>query len=96
MMQKLDIPLLKNFVYHCITCTKLEYYLLSRRVLVLRKVDIIRYLLNRHVLKVRLVRWAIKLNSFDLTYVTLRTVKGQALADFSDPTPLHRGQRPIC
>ena len=61
---------------------KLEYYLLPREVLVMYKIDIINYLLNRLVLQGRVMKWAIKLNDFALKYVPLRAIKGQPLADF--------------
>ena len=57
-------------------CTKLEYYLLPREVLVMCKIDIIKYLLNLPVLQGKLMKWAIKLNTFALKYVPL------TLADF--------------
>ena len=57
-------------------CTKLEYYLLLREVLVMCKIDIVKFLLNRPVLQGRLMKWAIKLNTFSLKYIPLRAVKG--------------------
>ncbi|XP_051139631.1 uncharacterized protein LOC127257297 [Andrographis paniculata] len=50
--------------------------------MVICKVDLLRYLLNRPVLRGRLVKWALKLTSFSLTYQPLKAVKGQAIADF--------------
>ena len=46
------------------------------------KIDIVKYLLNQPVLQGRLMKWAIKFNTFTLKYVPLRAVKGQALAYF--------------
>ena len=57
-------------------CTKLEYYLLLREVLVMCKIDIVKFLLNRPVLQGRLMKWAIKLNAFSLKYIPSRPVKG--------------------
>ena len=57
-------------------CTKLEYYLLPSEVLVMCKIDIVKYLLNWPVLQGRLMKWAIKFNTFILKYVPLRAVKG--------------------
>lgn len=52
-------------LYHA--CTKLEFYLLPREILVLCKIDIVRYLTNRPILQGRLMKWAIKTNAFALT-----------------------------
>lgn len=46
------------------------------------QIDIVKYLLNRPVLQGRLMTWAIKLSAYELTYVPLRAIKGQAVADF--------------
>ena len=56
--------------------------MLPKEVLVICKIDIVKYLPNRPVLQRRLMRWAIKLYVFALNYVPLRVVKGQALVDF--------------
>ena len=53
-IEKLCLPLLY-------ACTKLEYYLLPREVLVMCKIDIVKYLLNHPVLQRRLMKWAIKI-----------------------------------
>ena len=63
-------------------CIKLKYYMLRRQVLIMYKLDIIKYLLNWPAFQGRLMKWAIKLNAFPLKYVPLKVVKGQALADF--------------
>ena len=56
--------------------TKVEYYMLLKEVSITCKINIVRYLLNRPILKGRLMRWAIKLHAFALNYVSLRAVKG--------------------
>ena len=55
---------------------------MPREVLVVCKIDIVKYLLNRLVLQGRLMKWAIKLNAFALKYVPLMAMKGQVLVDF--------------
>ena len=75
--------------------TKLKYYLLPREVLVMCKIDIVKYLLNRLVLQGTLMKWAIKLNAFSLKYVPLRVFKGQALADFLAEHPCVDIQDPL-
>ena len=55
---------------------------MPREVLVVCKINIVKYLLNRPVLQGRLMKWAIKLNAFALKYVPLKAMKGQVLTDF--------------
>ena len=62
-------PIEKLYLSLFHACTKLKYYLLPREVLVVCKIDIVKYLLNRSVLQGRLMKWAIKLNAFALKYV---------------------------
>ena len=57
-------------------CTKLEYYVLLKEVLVIHKVDIVKFLLNEPILQGRLMEWAIKLHTFTLNYVPLKAIKG--------------------
>ena len=76
-------------------CTNLEYYPLSREMLIVCKVDILKYLLNRLVLQGRLMKWAIKLNAFTLKYVPLKAIKGQVLVDFLAQHPYVEVQNPL-
>ena len=68
-------------------CTKLEYYILPNEMLVLCKFDIVKNLLNQLILRGHLMKWAIKLNVYALTYVPLWAMKGQVLADFITQNP---------
>ncbi|XP_051135440.1 uncharacterized protein LOC127254391 [Andrographis paniculata] len=63
-------------------CTKHKYYLVPHDVYVFCKVDLIKYMLNRPVLKGRLVKWFVRLMPFELKYMSLKTVKEQDIADF--------------
>ena len=49
-------------------------------VLVVCKLDIVKYLLNWPVLQGRLMKWAIKLNVFALKYVPLKAMTRYLLA----------------
>jgi len=68
-------------------CTKLEYYFLPNKILVLWKFDIVKHLSNHPVLQERLVKWEIKLNFYALTYVPLRVMNEQVLVDFVTQHP---------
>jgi len=61
---------------------KLRHYLQAHKVRVISKADPVKYILSRPVLSGRLAKWAIILEQYDLVYVPLNAVKGQALADF--------------
>ena len=57
-------------------------------VLVVSRLDPLRYLFNRPVLASRLMRWLVLLTEFDIQYVTQKSVKGSIVSD-------HLGSLPI-
>ncbi|XP_050220389.1 uncharacterized protein LOC126670652 [Mercurialis annua] len=63
-------------------CTKLRHYLLSNRVYVVSQTDLMKYMLNKPVLSGNIGKWLLSLADFHLIYHPLKSVKGQALADF--------------
>jgi hypothetical protein len=63
------------------TCTKLRHILLSAKVNVICKSNIIKHLLSAPVLKGRLRKWMFALSEFNIRYQPAKAVKGQALAD---------------
>ncbi len=63
-------------------CTKLKYYMLPVKVLVICKTDLIKYMLSKSVLRSRIGRCLLALSEFSLTYVPAKAVKGQVIADF--------------
>ena len=76
-------------------CTKLKYYLLPREVLMVCKIGIVKYLLNRPMLQGRLMKWVIKLSVFALKYIPLKAMKGQVLANFLAQHPCIEVQNPL-
>jgi len=80
-------------LYHAYT--KLEYYLLPKEVQIICKVSIVKYLINRLVLHGRLIKWAIKLNVFALTYVLLPVVKSQVMANSLVQHPIVEFKDPL-
>jgi hypothetical protein len=63
------------------TCTKLWHILLSAKIIVICKSDIIKHMLSAPMLKGRLGKWMFALSEFDIRYQPTKAAKGQALAD---------------
>jgi ribonuclease HI len=63
------------------TCTKLRHILLSAKMLVICKSDVIKHMLSAPMLKGRLGKWMFALTEFNIQYQPAKAVKGQALAD---------------
>jgi hypothetical protein len=62
------------------TCTKLRHILLSAKIIIICKSDVIKHMLSAPVLKGRLGKWMFALSEFDIRYQLAKAVKGQALA----------------
>jgi RNase H-like domain found in reverse transcriptase len=67
---------------------KLRYYMLAHKVILISKVDPLKYLMTQPMLTGRLAKWAIILTEFDITYTLQKTIKGQALIDFLAAHPI--------
>ena len=63
-------------------CTKLRHYLLSGECKVLSQTDVIKHRIHRPILSGRIGKWAYGLIEYDLAYESLKSVKGQVVADF--------------
>jgi hypothetical protein len=63
-------------------CTKLRHYLLSSTCIVACQTDVIKHMLHRPILSGRLGKWAYGLIEYDLVYESLKSIKGQTVADF--------------
>jgi hypothetical protein len=63
------------------TCTKLHHILLSAKIIIICKSDVIKHMLSAPVLKGRLGKWMFALSEFDIRYQPPKVVKGQALVD---------------
>jgi ribonuclease HI len=62
-------------------CTKLMHYLLSSTCIVACQTDVIKHMLHRPILSGRLGKWAYSLIEYDLDYESLKSTKGQVVAD---------------
>ena len=63
-------------------CTKLRHYLLSSMCIVICQADVIKHMLQKPILSGRIGKWAYALVEYDLAYESLKSVKGQIVADF--------------
>jgi hypothetical protein len=63
-------------------CTKLRWYLLMSPCTVVCQHDVLKCMLQRHILSGRIGKWAYALIEYDLRYEPLRAMKGQVIADF--------------
>ena len=63
-------------------------------ILLVSRLDPLRYLFNRPVMTGRLMRWLVLLTKFDIQYVTQKSVKGSIVADHLASFPVF-GDRPI-
>ncbi|XP_077217903.1 uncharacterized protein LOC143852407 [Tasmannia lanceolata] len=59
---------------------KLRHYLLSNRVLLLSRMDPLKYLFEKPALTGRTARWLLLLSEFDITYVTQKSIKRRVIA----------------
>uniref|UniRef100_A0A151UFG0 Retrovirus-related Pol polyprotein from transposon opus n=1 Tax=Cajanus cajan TaxID=3821 RepID=A0A151UFG0_CAJCA len=75
-------PLEKLCLSFYFACTKLKYYLRPFHVLVFCQSNVIKYMLCKLVLHSRIGKWALALIEYSLTFVPLKSVKGQVIVDF--------------
>jgi hypothetical protein len=71
----------KRCLYLFFTCTTLCHILLSAKVIIICKSNVIKHMLSTPVLKGRLGKWMFALSEFDIRHQPTKAVKGQALAD---------------
>nr|CAN78452.1 hypothetical protein VITISV_007162 [Vitis vinifera] len=73
---------------------RLRHYVAKYSILLVLRLDPLRYVFDRPVLTGRLMRWLVLLTEFDIQYVTQKSVKGSIVADHlaslpvSDSTPI--------
>ena len=63
-------------------CTKLRHYLLSSESKVFSQTDVIKHMIHRPILSGRIGKWAYGLIEYNLAYESLKSGKGQVVADF--------------
>jgi hypothetical protein len=62
--------------------SKLWHYLLSSTCIVACQADVIKHMLQQPILSGRIGKWAYALIEYDLAYESLKSIKGQVVADF--------------
>jgi ribonuclease HI len=63
-------------------CTKLRCYLLSSSCIISCQTNVIKYMLQNPIMSGRMSKWAYALIEYDLAYESLKSMKGQVVADF--------------
>ncbi|CAL2229871.1 unnamed protein product [Prunus armeniaca] len=64
------------------TAVKLRHYMLPYTIYIIAKMDLIKYMLTRPMLRGRIGKWTLTLTEFAFRYVPQKAVKGQVVADF--------------
>ena len=67
---------------------RLRHYVTEYSILLVSRLDSLRYLFDRPVLTGRLMRWLVILIEFDIQYVTQKSVKGSIVADHLSSFPV--------
>ena len=68
--------------------------MLSHKVLLIEKIDPLKYFLNKSTLTGRLAKWVMVLSEFDIEYMDQKDIKGQVIVDQLSDTQLS-DERPI-
>ena len=67
---------------------KLRHIILPFQVWMDARMDLLKYLFDKHALSGRLSRWLILLAESDLNYVAKKTIKGNVVLDFCGENPI--------
>ena len=73
---------------------RLRHYVIEYSILLVSRLDPLRYLFDRPVLTGRLMRWLVLLTEFDIQYMTQKSIKGSIVADHLASLPVS-DDRPI-
>ena len=73
---------------------RLRHYVTEYSILLVSRLDLLRYLFDRPVLTGRLMRWLVLLTEFDIQYMTQKSVKGSIVVDHLASLPVS-DDRPI-
>ena len=67
---------------------RLRHYVTEYSILLVSRLDPLRYLLNRLVMTGRFMRWLLLLTGFDIQYVTRKSIKGSIVANHLASLPV--------
>ncbi|XP_052734034.1 uncharacterized protein LOC108321519 [Vigna angularis] len=68
---------------------RLRQYMLSHSTLLISKMDPIKFIFEKPALTGRIARWQVLLSEYDIVYVTQKSVKGSALAEYLAHQPIN-------
>lgn len=74
---------------------KLRRYLLAHSIILISRLDLIKYLFVKPTLIGKLARWLLLLFEFDLKYVTRKSIKGRAVAEFLADHPVEEDDEAV-
>ena len=74
-------PLEKTCVALLWATRKLKHYMLAFKILLIVRMDPLKYLMEKPVQDGKTAKWVLLLSKFDKKYVTQKSVKGRAIAD---------------
>jgi ribonuclease HI len=63
-------------------CSKLRHYLISSTCVVACQADVIKHMLQQPLLSGKIGKWVYALIEYDLAYESLKSIKGEVVADF--------------
>ena len=66
----------------------LRHYVTEYSILLVLRLDLLRYLFDRLVMTGRLMRWIVLLTEFDIQYITQKLVKGSIVANHLASLPV--------
>ena len=70
------------------TTQKLRHYMLVYSIILIARMDPLKYLFEKLVLNNHMAKWVFLLSEFDISYITQKAIKGQAVADFLANNPI--------
>ena len=74
-------PLEKTCVALVWATRKLRHYMLAYKVLLIARIDPLKYLMEKPVQDGKIAKWVLLLSDFDIKYMAQKSVKGRAIAD---------------
>ena len=75
-------PLEKTCVALVWVTRKLRHYMLAFKILLIARMDPLKYLMEKLVQDGKTAKWVLLLSKFNIKYVTQKSVKGRAIADY--------------
>ena len=78
-------PLEKTYVALVWATRKLRHYMLAYKILLIARIDPLKYLMEKLVQDGKTAKWLLLLLEFDIKYVTWKSVKGRVIVDHLSP-----------